>query len=125
MSLNPRNQPQTVETITTNVNLNSTGIVAIAGPLRFPRQVTARFHNNAAGGIVGGMTLAGSYAAAGALSGNPTSVQVVLVSGAAADIQFLAAASGVAESGLRSDQTPAVSGLGYSGISLVVTWRGD
>ena len=124
MSLNPRNQPQTVEVITTNVTLNSTGVVAIAGPLRFPRQVTARFSNGAAPGIVGGRNLAGSYVG-GALSGNPIATVVVLVSGASADIQFLGGASGGSQSGIVDAALPIVSGLGYSGLNLVTTWVGD
>ena len=133
MSLNPLNQEKEVRLATTALNMNISGIVTIAGPLRFPRYVEAEYTINGGGFQIGGGTVQGTPLSKLSSSGMPMGVQVLNVSGIYADIQFLGSWSGSFGSGIGSATDeggprtllPMASGSIFSGGTLFTTWRGD
>ena len=127
MSLNPHNPPKTVTIVTTAISIDTSGIVAIAGPLRVPRDVRAEFFAASTAPILGGTLAAGTPGGASA-SGPPYAVRVIQVSGQSASVQFFygnlsSLLSGVSQGG--GVPSPAQSGVGFSGGTLLTTWTGD
>lgn len=124
VSLNPNNPPKQVAVAVTSVNLVASGIVTVTAPMRFPRRATAEY-SNTANALIGGELYVSTAPAAGGTSGMPHVVQVIQVSGIQADVQFWGGNLSGAVSGVLQPPSPAISGAGYSGGTLTVTFWGD